>query len=87
MTGKDHWYALLRARAIECQSYVIAPAQVGKHDDEGLRHSYGHSVIIDPWGQVIGTASEGPGLAFAEIDLERVAAVREAMPVEGQRRL
>ena len=87
MTGKDHWYPLLRARAIECQSYVIAPAQVGKHDDEGLRHSYGHSLIVDPWGQVIGAASEGPGLAFAEIDLERVAAVRKAMPVPEQRRL
>ena len=61
MTGKDHWYALLRARAIETQCYVIAPAQSGKHDDRGLRHSYGHSIVIDPWGQVIGSASDGPG--------------------------
>ena len=78
MTGKDHWYALLRARAIETQCYVIAPAQSGKHDDRGLRHSYGHSIVIDPWGQVIGAASDGPGLALAEIDLERVARVRQA---------
>lgn len=87
MTGKDHWYALLRARAIECQSYLIAPAQVGKHDDEGLRHSYGHSLIIDPWGQVVATASEGEGLALAEIDLEKVERTRAAMPVESHRRL
>jgi len=87
MTGKDHWYALLRARAIETQCYVIAPAQSGKHDDRGLRHSYGHSLVIDPWGQVIATASDGPGLALAEIDLERVARVRRQIPVADHRRL
>ena len=87
MTGKDHWYALLRARAIETQSFVLAPAQWGKHDDRGLRQSYGHSLIIDPWGQVIGAAPEGPGLALAEIDLGRVAKVRQSMPVESHRRL
>ena len=86
MTGKDHWYALLRARAIETQCYVIAPAQSGKHDDRGLRHSYGHSIVIDPWGQVIGSASDGPGLALAEIDLERVARVRKQIPVADHRR-
>jgi predicted amidohydrolase len=87
MTGKDHWYALLRARAIETQCYVIAPAQSGKHDDRGLRHSYGHSLVIDPWGQVIGSASDGPGLALAEIDLERVARVRRQIPVSEHRRV
>ncbi len=87
MTGKDHWYALLRARAIETQCYVIAPAQSGKHDDRGLRHSYGHSIVIDPWGQVIGAASDGPGLALAEIDLDRVARVRRQIPVAEHRRL
>jgi predicted amidohydrolase len=87
MTGKDHWYALLRARAIETQCYVIAPAQSGRHDDRGLRHSYGHSLVIDPWGQVIAAASDGPGLALAEIDLERVARVRRQIPVAEHRRL
>ena len=87
MTGKDHWHALLQARAIETQCYVIAPAQSGKHDDRGLRHSYGHSVVIDPWGQVVGSASDGPGLALAEIDLERVARVRKQIPVADHRRL
>ena len=87
MTGKDHWYALLRARAIETQCYVIAPAQSGRHDDRGLRHSYGHSLVIDPWGQVIAAAPDGPGLALAEIDLERVARVRRQIPVAEHRRL
>jgi predicted amidohydrolase len=87
MTGKDHWYTLLRARAIETQTWVLAPAQVGKHDDEGLRHSYGHSLIIDPWGQVVASAPDGPGLALAEIDPSRVAGVRRSMPVGEHRRL
>ena len=87
MTGKDHWYPLLRARAIESQAYVIAPAQCGRHDDEGIRHSYGHSLIIDPWGQVVAAAAEGPGLALAEVDLETVARTRAAMPIQSHRRL
>jgi predicted amidohydrolase len=86
-TGKDHWYALLRARAIETQCWVIAPAQSGKHDDRGLRHSYGHSLIIDPWGQVVASTSEGPGIALAEIEVERVSRVRAAIPVAQHRRL
>ncbi|MDX1383068.1 MAG: carbon-nitrogen hydrolase family protein [Thermoanaerobaculia bacterium] len=85
MTGKDHWYPLLRARAIETQAWVIAPAQTGRHDDKGLRHSYGHSLIIDPWGQVVGAAPEGAGLALAEIDPGRVPTVRRAMPVASHR--
>ena len=87
MTGKDHWHPLLRARAIECQSWVVAPAQTGRHDDEGLRHSYGHSLIVDPWGTVVADASDGPGLALGEIDLEKVARTRAAMPVASHRRL
>ncbi len=86
-TGKDHWRVLLQARAIETQSYVIAPAQHGEHDDEGLRHSYGHSMIIDPWGQVVATVSDGTGIALAEIELDRVAKVRQGMPVTSHRRL
>lgn len=86
-TGKDHWEPLLRARAIECQSWVIAPGQVGKHDDGGLRESHGHSCIIDPWGTVVAQAPDGPGLAMAEIDLDRLDRIRRSMPVAGHRRL
>lgn len=86
-TGKDHWYPLLRARAIENQCYLLAPAQVGSHDDRGLRESYGHALIIDPWGEVIAAAPDGPGLAIAEIDLDRVRQVRRDMPVASHRRL
>jgi predicted amidohydrolase len=86
-TGKDHWEPLLRARAIETQSYVLAPAQHGRHDDGGLRESWGHAAIIDPWGQPVAVASDGPGLALAEIDLARVERIRRAMPVRKHRRL
>lgn len=86
-TGKDHWHVLLRARAIESQCYLVAPAQSGRHDDDGLRESYGHAMIVDPWGQIVGMAADGPGLAFAEIDLERVRWCRKAIPVADHRRL
>lgn len=87
-TGKDHWHPLLRARAIETQCWVIAPAQVGSHDDEGLKESYGHAAIVDPWGVVAADAgAAGPGLALAEIDPGRVEAVRRAIPVADHRRL
>lgn len=86
-TGKDHWEVLIRARAIETQCYVLAPGQVGRHDDGGLRQSWGHSMIVDPWGHVVARASDGPGIALAELDLERVAAVRRGMPVASHRRL
>ena len=81
ITGRDHWHPLLRARAIENQCWVLAPAQYGKHDDEGLRESYGHAMIVDPWGQVVALASDGPGLALAEIDLHLVRRARKAIPV------
>ena len=77
-TGKDHWHVLLRARAIECQSYVLAPAQFGHH--HGARNSYGHALIVDPWGCVIGECGDGEGLAFAEIEVERVDRVRRELP-------
>ncbi|OJW26533.1 MAG: hypothetical protein BGO49_12450 [Planctomycetales bacterium 71-10] len=82
-TGRDHWSELLRARAIECQAFVIAPAQYGRHGGESeLRESYGRAMIVDPWGVVLATAPDGPaGLALAEIDLARVAEVRKAIPV------
>jgi predicted amidohydrolase len=86
-TGKDHWEPLVRARAIENQCIVLAPAQHGRHDDGGLRQSWGHSAIVDPWGHVIAQASDGPGFALAEIDRSRVEHVRTSMPVEQHRRL
>ncbi|MEZ4434214.1 MAG: carbon-nitrogen hydrolase family protein [bacterium] len=86
-TGKDHWHTLLRARAIETQCFVLAPAQWGMHDESGKRQSYGHSVIIDPWGVVVADKGHGEGLCLAEIDLERNAAVRRAIPVRDHRRL
>ena len=86
-TGKDHWHVLTRARAIESQAWLLAPAQEGRHDARGDRQSYGHSLIVDPWGVVVAECGEGPGIALAEIDLGRVAAVRAAMPVGHHRRL
>jgi predicted amidohydrolase len=82
-TGRDHWSELLRARAIECQSYVLAPAQYGVHGAASeLRESFGRAMIVDPWGVVLATAPDGPsGLALAEIDLARVAEIRRAIPV------
>jgi len=85
-TGKDHWHPLLQARAIETQCYVVAPAQYGKHDDEGLRESYGHAMIVDPWGQIVAMVADGPGVALAELDRERLQRVRASMPVIDHRR-
>lgn len=86
-TGKDHWRVLLRARAIETQCWVIAPAQCGHHDDDGLRHSYGHSMIVDPWGVVRAEIGDDPGIALAEVDLELLASIRRGLPVSEHRRL
>ena len=86
-TGKDHWHALLRARAIECQSWVLAPGQWGQHDAQGMRQSYGHSVIIDPWGTVVADKGQGEGVCYAEIDLERIKRVRNSIPVTRHRRV
>ena len=86
-TGKDHWEPLLRARAIENQCWLLAPAQQGRHDDGGLRHSWGHAMIVDPWGHVVALASDGPGIALAEIDLGRLRRVRQHLPALAHRRL
>jgi len=86
-TGKDHWEPLMRARAIENQCYVLAPAQHGRHDDGGLRHSWGHAMIVDPWGHVVALAADGPGIAVAEIDLARLRRVRQHLPALAHRRL
>ncbi|HQT66583.1 MAG: carbon-nitrogen hydrolase [Rhodospirillales bacterium 20-60-12] len=88
-TGKDHWEVLLRARAIESQCWVAAPACVGKHIDGSgeARFTYGHSLICDPWGHVVARASDGLGFASARIDPAMTQAVRGRMPVLEHRRL
>ncbi|KAK4222647.1 carbon-nitrogen hydrolase [Podospora fimiseda] len=81
-TGKAHWEILLRARAIETQSYVVAAAQVGRHNEK--RVSYGHSMIVDPWGVVLadlGDNSQEPEIATAEIDHELLKKVRTEVPL------
>jgi len=81
-TGKEHWHLLLRARAVESQSFVLAPAQVGKHDDDGIRESYGHSLIVDPWGRVLADAALDPeGIAIADLDPAQIVNVRASMPL------
>ncbi|MEE8367550.1 MAG: carbon-nitrogen hydrolase family protein [Thermoanaerobaculia bacterium] len=84
-TGTDHWHLLLRARAIENQCFVLAPAQIGKHGDGGLKESYGHAMIIDPWGRILDEVTAGMGIATAMIDLQYLAEVRGSMPVESHR--
>jgi len=84
-TGKDHWHVLLRARAIEAQSYVIAAAQSGLHF--GTRRSYGHALIADPWGTVLSECGEGEGYALAPIDLGFVESVRRTLPSLKHRRV
>jgi len=77
-TGKDHWHPLLRARAIENQAYVLAPAQHGKHPRG--RQTYGKSLIVDPWGEVVAQCSDGEGIAAARLDFGYQDRVRTALP-------
>lgn len=77
-TGEAHWEVLLRARAIETGAYVLAPAQTGFH--EGGRQTWGHSLIIDPWGRVLADAGTQPGMIMAELDLDEVSKARTAIP-------
>ncbi|CAM9162998.1 unnamed protein product [Ectocarpus sp. 12 AP-2014] len=85
-TGEAHWETLLRARAIETQAYVIASAQVGQHNEK--RASYGHSLIVDPWGKVLADAGgeESPCIRTVEIDLRKVDEIRRGMPIQEHRR-
>jgi len=84
-TGAAHWHVMLRARAIEAQAFVIAAAQVGKHEDG--RETYGHSLVVDPWGEVLlDMGGEAPGLAFCDIDLARIGEVRRQVPALANRR-
>jgi predicted amidohydrolase len=86
-TGEAHWETLVRARAIESQAFVIAPGQHGAHDDGGLRESWGHSMMVDPWGRILAEAGDGVGVATAEVDLAEVERVRRAIPMASHRRL
>lgn len=83
-TGKAHWETLLRARAIESACFVIAAAQVGHHEDG--RDTYGHSMVIDPWGEVLLDMGDKEGLGFADIDFALVEQVRARIPVLAHRR-
>ena len=77
-TGEAHWQVLLRARAIETGSFVLAAGQVGEH--EAGRKTYGHSMIIDPWGEVLAQKNEGSGIIFVDINLEKVQEARSRIP-------
>ena len=83
-TGKAHWHVLLRARAIEAGLFVVAAAQVGHHEDG--RTTFGHSLVIDPWGEVLLDMGDEPGVGFAEIDLKRISDVRSRIPALNHRR-
>ena len=78
ITGEAHWHVLLRARAIETGCFIIAPAQAGKHEDG--RETFGHSLIIDPWGVVLAEGGTEPGVVAATLDLDKVAEVRGKIP-------
>jgi predicted amidohydrolase len=83
-TGKAHWEVLLRARAIEAGLFVVAAAQAGTHQDG--RETYGHSLVADPWGELLLAMNGEPGLSFAELDLCRIAEVRKRVPALSHRR-
>lgn len=77
-TGAAHWHVLLRSRAIENQCYVVAAAQVGQHNER--RATFGHTMVVDPWGTIVEELAEGEGLVMAEIDLDLVDETRRRMP-------
>jgi len=84
-TGKDHWHVLLRARAIENQVYVMAPAQIGAHGP--TRRSYGHALVVDPWGVIVAECADQEGFALARLDFAHQDRLRAALPVLTHRRL
>jgi predicted amidohydrolase len=83
-TGQAHWHVLMRARAIEAGVFVIAAAQSGRHEDG--RETYGHSLVVGPWGEILLDMGEEQGVAFADLDLSRVDEVRERLPAIRHRR-
>jgi predicted amidohydrolase len=84
-TGRDHWHVLLRARAVENLAFVLAAAQYGRHNPK--RVTYGHSLIVDPWGQVLAEVGDHPGVAVAELDFDYQDKLRAELPALGHRRL
>lgn len=84
-TGDAHWHALLRARAIENQVWMVAPGQGGQNSER--RRTYGHSLIVDPWGKVVSELDEGPGVVTGDLDGKLLAEIRTRMPVWQHRRL
>jgi predicted amidohydrolase len=78
-TGAAHWHLLLRARAVEDQAWVVAAAQWGKHNEK--RESYGHALVCDPWGTIVGERADGDGVVIATLDGATVAKRRTQMPV------
>lgn len=83
-TGEAHWHVLLRARAIESAAFVIAAAQCGVHEDG--RQTYGHSLVVDPWGAILCDMGSAPGLAYVDLDLDALNRVRKQIPVHANRR-
>ena len=83
-TGEAHWHVLLRARAIESAAFVIAAAQCGVHEDG--RQTYGHSLVVDPWGTILCDMGSAPGLAYVDLDLDALNQVRKQIPVHANRR-
>jgi len=83
-TGRAHWHVLLRARAIEAGLFVVAAAQVGRHEDG--RQTFGHSLVVDPWGELLLDMGEEVGVGFADIDLKRIPEVRSRIPALNHRR-
>jgi len=82
-TGAAHWELLLRARAVENQCYVLAAAQGGTHPNG--RRTWGHSLLVDPWGEIVASLAEGPGVVIGEVDPARIAAVRAQLPAHAHR--
>lgn len=86
LTGKDHWEVLLRARAIETQTYVLAAGQCGSYDAGGTtRQTYGHSLVCDPWGHVVARASDGVGFVTARLEPSEIRRVRDQIPMAAHR--
>jgi predicted amidohydrolase len=84
-TGRDHWHVLLRARAVENLAYVLAAAQYGRHNAK--RVTFGHSMIVDPWGQVLAEVGDHEGVAVAELDFDYQDRLRRELPALSHRRL
>ncbi|MFW6074110.1 MAG: carbon-nitrogen hydrolase family protein [Chloroflexota bacterium] len=84
-TGKDHWHVLLRARAIENQAFVVAPAQIGPHGVD-KKQCYGHSLVVDPWGTVLADAPNNEGVITAELDFDALRTIRREVPSLANRR-